>query len=131
LPTGISLGSNGVFTGRSSVSGNYRIVVRAEDANRQVSVTEFFIAIHTAQLSGRVASVSITSSATGRSLPFSIYLPPGYATSNQRYAVIYHLHGIGGTHNGDHLQSVPRSLESAIRSGLIGDAIVVFPDGFR
>lgn len=131
LPSGISLGNDGVFMGRSSTSGNYRFRVRAEDANGQVSVTEFSIAVHAAQLSGRVSSFNITSSTTGRALPFSIYLPPGYGASNRRYPVIYHLHGIGGFHDGNHLQSVPRSLESAVRNGLIGHAILVFPDGFR
>ena len=30
-------------------------------------------------------------------MPYSIYLPPDYATSNARYPVLYMLHGMSGT----------------------------------
>lgn len=131
LPSGISLDANGTFAGRASTSGSYRFVVRAEDANQRLSVSEFFVSIQPAQIFGQLRSLRITSSTTGKDLPFSIYLPPGYTNSGRRYPVIYHLHGIGGTHNGPHLQSVARSFETSLRNGLIEEVIIVFPDGFH
>jgi enterochelin esterase-like enzyme len=44
--------------------------------------------------SGQVREDSYHSVALGGTLPFAVYLPPGYATSRDRYPVIYFLHGL-------------------------------------
>lgn len=59
----------------------------------------------------------------------SIYLPPGYETSAQRYPVIYVLHGYGGT---DSLMmsvwfNFKELLDEAIKTGKMRPMIVVAP----
>jgi S-formylglutathione hydrolase FrmB len=44
--------------------------------------------------SGQVHEDGYRSVALGATLPFAVYLPPGYATSRARYPVIYFLHGL-------------------------------------
>jgi enterochelin esterase-like enzyme len=43
---------------------------------------------------GHVSEDGYSSKALGGTLPFAVYLPPGYATSTARYPVIYFLHGL-------------------------------------
>jgi enterochelin esterase-like enzyme len=43
---------------------------------------------------GHVSKDGYSSKALGGTLPFAVYLPPGYATSTSRYPVIYFLHGL-------------------------------------
>jgi enterochelin esterase-like enzyme len=43
---------------------------------------------------GHVSKDGYSSKALGDTLPFAVYLPPGYATSTSRYPVIYFLHGL-------------------------------------
>ena len=81
-------------------------------------------------LQGRVESRTFTGPITGKTVRYSIYLPPGYDASAARYPVIYHLHGIGGTHNGQQISTVPQSFENAAAQNLIGPVIIVFPDGY-
>jgi len=68
---------------------------------------------------------------TGRKIEFSIYLPESYYSSEERYPVIYHLHGLGGSHDGYHTRTVPASFEKARDMGIIGPVIIVFPDGYK
>ncbi|MEX1131710.1 MAG: hypothetical protein WEC15_00660, partial [Flavobacteriales bacterium] len=62
------------------------------------------IALHSAafaaaQLNGTVQQVSFQGPFTNVPINFSIYLPPGYGTDlSTNYPVVYHLHGLGGTH---------------------------------
>lgn len=83
-----------------------------------------------AALLGRVESRTFTGPITGMTVRFSIYLPPGYDAGTTRYPVVYHLHGIGGTHNGQQVSTVPASFEAAAAQNLIGPVIIVFPDGY-
>jgi enterochelin esterase-like enzyme len=48
----------------------------------------------TRMLVGTIAYGSFHSAALDRADHFSIYLPPGYATSTKRYPVVYFLHGL-------------------------------------
>ncbi|HEX6273605.1 MAG TPA: alpha/beta hydrolase-fold protein [Polyangiaceae bacterium] len=67
----------------------------------------------------------------GTSVTFSIYLPRNYDRSGtRRYPVVYHLHGITGTHDGNQVISIPASHEAAAARGLVEDVIIVFPDGY-
>ena len=82
------------------------------------------------QLKGTVSEVSINGEVTGREIKFSIYLPEGYNNTSRKYPVVYHLHGRGGSHQGNQISIVPAAFESAKSKGLIGDVIIVFPDGY-
>ncbi len=83
-----------------------------------------------AALQGRVESRTFTGPITGKTVKYSIYLPPGYDSGTARYPVVYHLHGIGGVHNGQQVSTVPASFEAAAGQNLIGPVIIVFPDGY-
>jgi S-formylglutathione hydrolase FrmB len=65
----------------------------------------------------------------------SIYLPPGYDTAPQkRFPALYLLHGFNGkrkhwTTNGYQGMNLQPMMDSFIKSGVIGDLIVVVPNG--
>lgn len=82
------------------------------------------------QLQGTVQSLSFQGPVTGGPVNFTIYLPQGYAAGTTDLPVIYHLHGLGGAHNGNQISSVPASYEAARAAGIIGPAIIVFPNGY-
>ena len=48
-------------------------------------------------LKGSVSYATFTSTALKGTMRYSVYLPPGYATSTRRYPVIYFLHGLPAT----------------------------------
>lgn len=50
-----------------------------------------------ATLRGKIAYASFASAALKGTMHYSVYLPPGYATSRKRYPVVYYLHGLPGT----------------------------------
>ncbi len=81
-------------------------------------------------LNGTIEQHSFIGPVTQDPVLFNIYLPEGYATSTERYPVIYHLHGLGGSQGGPHNVSVPASFESALAANIIGPVIVVFPNGY-
>jgi endo-1,4-beta-xylanase len=77
-----------------------------------------------------VTPVTFTGPVTGKAVSFSLYLPPGYSGGSVRYPVVYHLHGMGGVHNNSNqLTVVSQSHEDAVAAGLMGPALIVFPDG--
>ena len=83
-----------------------------------------------AQLNGTVQQVSFPGPVTNVPINFSIYLPEGYSTDLAvSYPVVYHLHGLNGTHVGPQLNLVPSAFEAAHAAGLFGKAIIVFPNG--
>jgi enterochelin esterase-like enzyme len=88
------------------------------------------IAAQAQPLRGTVEQHSFVGPITGRTVFFNIYLPEGYAAGSERYPVIYHLHGLGGSQGGSHNTTVPRSFETAQTEGVIGPVIVVFPNGY-
>jgi enterochelin esterase-like enzyme len=77
---------------------------------------------------GQVSQQSFHSPTLGRDYAYSLYLPEGYAVSNQAYPVIYLLHGsFGGETDwvrGGRLRS---TMDRMIRLGVIPPAIVVMP----
>jgi enterochelin esterase-like enzyme len=76
---------------------------------------------------GTVREGSYQSHALGGTVPFSIYLPPGYATSGKRYPVIYFLHGLPASPFGYRgIGFLVKALE-----GTGGKAIIVAPRGAR
>jgi S-formylglutathione hydrolase FrmB len=76
---------------------------------------------------GQVREDAYRSHALGGTLPFAVYLPPGYAQSGARYPVIYFLHGLPASpyaYRG--IGFVASALDSLGRT-----AIVVAPRGAR
>ena len=67
--------------------------------------------------------------------PVVLYLPPGYATSAERYPTVYFLHGFNGTALGwinvtPFTPNVPERIDALISSGKTPPFIGVFLDGF-
>jgi enterochelin esterase-like enzyme len=60
-----------------------------------------------------------------------VYTPPGYATSQKRYPVVYFLHGYGVTAQFyANTLNWPTTIDRAIRDGHLQEMIVVMPDAF-
>jgi enterochelin esterase-like enzyme len=60
-----------------------------------------------------------------------VYTPPGYATSQQRYPVVYFLHGYGVTAQFyANTLNWPTAIDRGIRDGHLQEMIVVMPDAF-
>ena len=57
---------------------------------------------------------------------YSIYLPPGYEDSDQRYSVVYWLHGRGGSERG--IQPVA-TLHAAVEAGRVEPMVLVIANG--
>ena len=65
---------------------------------------------------GTIQTIRVASSAIGgRSEPVDVYLPPGYATSTQRYPVLYLLHGFPGD---------PAGFVRTVRVGVVEDTLL-------
>ncbi len=75
-----------------------------------------------------VKHVTFKSASMGIDVGYYIYLPPGYETSQEKYPVVYHLHGgrPGGESKGVKLASY---VDAAIKKGTIKPTIYVFPNG--
>src|SRR3954454_16520110 len=79
---------------------------------------------------GTVERGQIVSRILGVSRPFLLYLPPGYAASHERYAVLYLLHGAPGTYKDwVNAAGINRTLDALLQVGRIPPLIVVMPDG--
>lgn len=64
-----------------------------------------------------------------------VYLPPGYGTSQERFPVVYFLHGFSGafgswTNHNAFQPTVPQRLDALIEKGAIAPCIGVFLDGW-
>jgi enterochelin esterase-like enzyme len=81
-------------------------------------------------LRGRVEQRTFNDPTDGHLIRFNIYLPENYDTTTDRYPVVFHLHGIGGSQGGNQNTVVPRAFETALAAGTIGPVIVVFPNGY-
>jgi S-formylglutathione hydrolase FrmB len=75
-----------------------------------------------AQASG-VTSVEFYSPAVDRTMKYNIVLPPDYETSDERYPVLYLLHGLGQNYTSWSRLAAPFYAHE------IGELIVVMPDG--
>lgn len=79
---------------------------------------------------GNVAKVWYNSPSLGAERRLTIYTPPGYEQSKQKYPVLYLLHGAGGDE--DAWESLGRStqiLDNLIAEGKAKPMIVVMPNG--
>jgi enterochelin esterase-like enzyme len=65
-----------------------------------------------------------------RWMPYRIYLPPDYYSSDtRRYPTLYMLHGAGGTYTEWSDSFLPQQIDDWIQRGLVQPMIVVMPDG--
>lgn len=93
-----------------------------------VSVSEGAPAVSAA----RVEERTLWSTALGRSMPYSVYLPAGYdSQSSTRYPVLYMLHGLGGDHQEWQRYGLFDSASELMASGEISPMIIVTPEGER
>ncbi len=76
-----------------------------------------------AQQPANLTTVEFFSPAVARTMKYNIVLPPDYATSDERYPVLYLLHGAGQNYTSWSRMGV------LFYADLIGDLIVVMPDG--
>jgi enterochelin esterase-like enzyme len=80
-----------------------------------------------ADQSGIVATFSISPTTLHYPLDARAYLPPCYAASDQRYPVLYLLHGLNSTENQWVDLGVVTATNSLIASGAIAPLIIVMP----
>lgn len=79
----------------------------------------------------QVLERSFRSSALGREMPYSVYLPPAYdSAQSTHYPVLYMLHGLGGDHVIEwRAYGIVELTEELLRAGLIEPLIIVLPEG--
>ena len=77
-----------------------------------------------------VRSAEVQSPALGRALTYNVYLPTGYADSNNvRYPVMYLLHGNDGVRNDWAVKGkLQKTVDTLVANGEIPPAIYVMPD---
>ncbi len=82
---------------------------------------------------GRVLEAqTFHSDALDRDWPYTIYLPPGYDSSERAYPVFYLLHGLGANHTSwVRIGNANTIADSMIASGDIPPVSLVWPDGSR
>ena len=76
-----------------------------------------------------VRAMTFYSDALGRTMPYSIYLPPDYMTSTHRYPVLYMLHGMSGTNEEWQGYGIFDVADRMIRSKELRPMIIVLPQG--
>jgi len=65
-------------------------------------------------------------------MPYTVYLPPGYASSpGRRYPVLYMLHGLGGDHREWAGHGLFTAAGELMQRGEISPMIIVTPEGER
>jgi S-formylglutathione hydrolase FrmB len=86
------------------------------------SAVEAAIARHATlpALRGTIANSSFHSTALAGVLHYSVYLPPGYATSNKRYPVVYFLHGLPASPTSyQAIQPIAQAVEESHRAAIV------------
>src|SRR6266568_1305005 len=76
-----------------------------------------------------VRELTFSSAALARTMPYSVYLPPDYATSAKRYPVLYMLHGMSGTNVEWQSYGLFDRADAMIRAGTLQPLIIVLPQG--
>lgn len=79
--------------------------------------------------SGRIRSVSFGSAALGRTMHYWIYLPPNYRATQERYAVLYMLHGLNSSDQQWKDMGLFEQADALIRDRQIAPLIIVTPQG--
>jgi enterochelin esterase-like enzyme len=77
-----------------------------------------------------VVEDTVWSPALGRDMPYQVYLPKGYDSgSDQRYPVLFMLHGLGGDHSTWERDGLFAEATELIERGEIPEMIIVTPEG--
>jgi enterochelin esterase-like enzyme len=78
----------------------------------------------------RVVEEHLSSQAVGKTVPFLVYLPPGYDDeSGRRYPVLYMLHGLGGSYRQWQEYGLLETADRLIGAGELAPFIIVMPQG--
>jgi enterochelin esterase-like enzyme len=83
----------------------------------------------TAPAGGYLRDGEFYSRALSRTMPYGIYLPPGYDAGAQRYPVLYMLHGTGGHYSEWVAFGLTEAAEDLIATGQIPPLLIVLPQG--
>lgn len=78
---------------------------------------------------GKVEDGSFYSPILKRNMPYRIYMPPNYDASNQRYSVLYMLHGLSGSYKEWVDYKLIDTVDAMISEGKIKPILVVLPSG--
>jgi len=77
----------------------------------------------------RIEDRSFFSQALQRTMPYFIYVPPGYDATSQRYPVAYMLHGMGGSNTEWKGYNLFGQADDLITAGAIPPMLIVLPQG--
>ncbi len=80
-------------------------------------------------VTGQVETRTFWSASLGRTMPYNIYLPPGYASGSREYATVYLLHGMSGSDRQWEDLGIARAADRLIAAGQIAPLIIVMPEG--
>lgn len=76
-------------------------------------------------------ALTITSTILGRTVHYSVYLPPGYDTSHVSYPVLYLLHGMYGDHRDWVINGMAAEMNYAFREDYAIPMVVIMPQGYN
>jgi putative tributyrin esterase len=78
---------------------------------------------------GQVETRTFWSASLGRTMPYNIYLPPGYASGSREYPTVYLLHGMAGSDRQWEDLGIAQAADRLIAAGEIAPLIIVMPEG--
>ncbi len=78
---------------------------------------------------GTIRNIEFYSPALARTMPYFIYLPPGYGSEDRRYPVLYMLHGNSGSYEEWPAYGFVNAADGLITAREILPLIIVFPQG--
>ena len=80
-------------------------------------------------LTGQVETRTFWSASLARTMPYNIYLPPGYASGSREYPTVYLLHGMAGSDRQWSDLGIAKAADRLIAAGKIAPLIIVMPEG--
>ncbi len=89
------------------------------------------VAVAEPVLASRLEQRTFYSAALDRTMPYSLYLPSGYAAApaTERYPVLYLLHGRGDSHQSWLEYGLHTEADRLIAAGVIPPLLIVMPEG--
>jgi enterochelin esterase-like enzyme len=118
-----------ILASQARVPWRHRDLISAERAHAQTA-DALSLADNGGDPSGEIVDEQLFSAAVGQSLPYRVYLPPGYdANPSVRYPALYMLHGLGGTYLEWSADGLLDTADRLINTGQIAPLIIVMPEG--
>jgi enterochelin esterase-like enzyme len=109
--------------------GGAPIVFNADDVSAFPEPSDSIVQVRDAIPHGRLDMIEYDSTTVGTKRKMQVYTPPGYST-DQRYPVLYLLHGIGGDETEWERFATPGVLlDNLIADGRATPMIIVMPNG--